>query len=114
MKNSNYSKAKILTILPIFIMVFVVISLVLAAVLEEPNSRGALYTIFALVGLIGLVVTPLPCLVMTILGVVNASKAKKEGVKGAGVFLILGIIEIIFSILVGIFAAMISIGSQYA
>ena len=87
MKNSSYSKAKVLTL--------IVLCMVLAAILEVPTSRGALYTILALAGLMGVFIAPLPCLVMAILGTMFAAKAGKEGVSGARLFFVMGIIEII-------------------
>ena len=39
MKNSSYSKAKVLTLIPIFVLAVTVICLVLAAILEAPTGR---------------------------------------------------------------------------
>ena len=54
MKNSSYSKAKVLTLIPIFVLAVTVICLVLAAILEAPTGRGVLYTIFAFAGLMSM------------------------------------------------------------
>ena len=77
MKNSNYSKAKALTLIPIIILAVTVICMVLADILEAPTSRGAIYTAFAFAGLMSILLSPLPCLVMTIIGTVFATRAKK-------------------------------------
>ena len=95
MKNSSYLKAKVLTLIPIIVLAVIVLCMVLAAILEVPTSRGALYTILALAGLMGVFIAPLPCLVMAILGTMFAAKAGKEGVSGARLFFVMGIIEII-------------------
>ena len=94
MKSSNYSKAKVLTLIPIFFLAATVICLVLATMLEVPGSKGVLYTIFAFAGLISMFISPFPCLVMSVLGTVFAAKAGKEGIAEARKFLVLGIIEI--------------------
>ncbi|MBP5718982.1 MAG: hypothetical protein J6X53_08425, partial [Abditibacteriota bacterium] len=95
MKTSNYSKAKVLTLIPIIILTATVICMVLAAILEVSASRGALYTIFAFAGLMSIFLSPLPCLVMSVIGTVFAARSKKEGSVAATKFLILGIIEIL-------------------
>ena len=93
-KGSSYSKAKVLTLIPVFVLAATVICLVLAAMLEDPTGKGVLYTIFAFAGLIGMLISPFPCLVMSVSGTVFAAKAGKEGIAGARKILVLGIIEI--------------------
>ena len=93
-ESSSYSKAKVLTLIPVFVLAATVICMVLAAMLEVPTGKGVLYTIFAFAGLIGMLISPFPCLVMSVLGTVFAAKAGKEGIAGARKFLVLGIIEI--------------------
>ncbi len=104
MKNSSYSKSKVLTLIPIFVLAVTVICLVLAAILEAPTGRGALYTIFAFVGLMSMFLSPLPCLVLSVAGTVFAAKAGKEGIAGARKFLVTGILEILVYV-VGAFLA---------
>ncbi len=104
MKNSSYSKAKVLTLIPIFVLAVTVICLVLAAILEAPTGRGALYTIFAFAGLMSMFLLPLPCLVLSVAGTVFAAKAVKEGIAGARKFLVTGILEILVYV-VGVFLA---------
>ena len=106
MKNSNYSKAKVLTLIPIIVLTITVICIVLALKLEVPADRDVLYTILAFTSLISLTVAPFLCLVISIIGTVFAAKAIKEGTSKASIFLILGIIEILVSIL-GTFLAII-------
>ena len=112
MNNSNYSKAKVLTLIPIIVLVAAGICMALAAVFGASTDRGALYTVFAFVGLVGLLIAPLPCLVMSVIGTVFASKAKKEGVVEARRFFLLGIVEILAYALGVILAAIMFIGSQ--
>ena len=94
MKSSNYSKAKVLTLIPIFVLAATVICMVLASILEGPSGKGFLYTVFAFAGLISMFISPFPCLVMSVAGTVFAAKAGKEGIAEARKFLVLGIIEI--------------------
>ena len=104
MKNSNFSKAKVLTLIPIIVLAVTVICTVLATILEVPTNRGVFYTIFALAGLISLFLAPLPCLVISVIGTMLAAKATKEGTAEARIFLILGIIEIIVYVVGAILA----------
>ena len=104
MKNRNYSKAKILVLIPIIIVVITVICMILAAILAIPTNKGVLYSLFALAGLLGMILTPLPCLVMAVAGTVFAAKAAKEGIVQSRIFLVLGIIEILINVS-GVFLA---------
>ena len=94
MKSSNYSKAKVLTLIPLIVLAVTVICMVLAAILEGPTDKGALYTVFAFAGLMSIIFSPLPCLVISVVGTVFAAKAGKEGVAEAHKYLVAGIIEI--------------------
>ncbi len=104
MKNSNYSRAKVLTLIPVIVLAVTVIFLVLASILEVPTGRGVLYTIFGAAGLMSIFFLPLPCLVMSVVGTVFASKAGKEGVAEAKKFFILGIIEILAGVVCSLLA----------
>ena len=112
MKNSNYSKAKVLTLIPVFVLVFAVICMVLATILEAPTSRGVLYTVFAFAGLMCIFLSPLPCLVVSVAGTVFAAKATKEGTPETRKFLILGLFEVLVYVLGAVLAVMIFIGGQ--
>ncbi|ETP71344.1 hypothetical protein UYO_2706 [Lachnospiraceae bacterium JC7] len=93
--KSNYTKAKVLTLIPIIVLFVTFICMVLATILQVPTNRGALYTVFAFAGLMSIFILPLPCLVISIVGTVFAANAIKEGITAARKFLILGIIEIL-------------------
>ena len=112
MKNSSYLKAKILTLIPVIAFALTAICMVLATVLETPTNRGAVYTVFAFAGLMGILLSPLPCLIISIIGTVFAAKAAKEGSAKTPVFLILGIIEILIYIVGAVLAVMMFIAGQ--
>ena len=112
MKNSNYSKAKLLTLIPVIILAVTVLCMVLAAILEAPTNKGALYSIFAFAGLMSMFISPLPCLVMSVTGTVFAAKATKEGTAEALKFFILGIIEILVNVMGAILAIIMFIAGQ--
>ena len=99
MNNKNYKRAKTLTLIPIIILVLTLICLLLSSVLAVPTGKGLIYTIFMIAGLVSIFLMPLPCLVMSIVGTIFASKAIKEGVRETRKFLVLGIIEIVFSVI---------------
>ena len=112
MNNKNYSRAKVLTLIPVIIFVVIAISLVLSTILEGPTARGEVYTVFAFIGVVGLFLAPLPCLIVSVLGTMFAAKAKKEGVGSAVIFLILGVIEILVYVVGVIIAVMMFIGGM--
>ncbi|MCR5007717.1 MAG: hypothetical protein K6A76_03955 [Oribacterium sp.] len=94
MNNQNYSKAKILTLIPVGI--FVLVAIILGAILIDYFKTGSDVTAvaFIFIGSLCLIVTTLPCMIMSVLGTLSASKAKKEGVAEAQKFFILGMVEI--------------------
>ena len=112
MKNSNYSKAKVLTLIPIVVLAVTVICMVLAAIFEVSANRGVLYTIFAFAGLMSIFISPLPCLVVSIIGTLFAAKATREGIIEAKKFIILGVIEILAYVTGVIIAIMMFIAGQ--
>ena len=112
MKNSNYSKAKVLTLIPIIVLMVTLICMVLATMLEVPTNRGVLYTIFGFAGLTSIFAAPLPCLVISIIGTVFAVRATKEGASEARKFVILGIIEILVYVVGAFLAIMMFIAGQ--
>ena len=105
-------KAKILTLIPIIVFLITVICMVLAMILETPTDRGTLYSVFAFIGLMSIFISPLPCLVISIIGTFFAAKAIKAGTEGGRIFLVLGIIEILVYILGGILAIVMFIAGQ--
>ena len=112
MENRNYIKAKVLILIPVAVFVYTVICMVLASILEVPTNRGTLYSIVAFMGLMSMFLSPLPCLVMSIIGTVFAGKASKEGERKAHKFLVIGIIEILPAIACVILAIAMFIGGQ--
>ncbi len=111
-KNENYSRTKILTLIPVFVLAAAVLCMVLAMILEGPSNRGAVYTVFAFAGLMSIFLSPLPCLILSVIGTVFAVKAVKEGAARAAVFLILGILEMLVYVAGAILAVLIFIGGQ--
>lgn len=112
MKNSNYSKAKVLTLIPIIVLAVTVICMIFASILEVPTNRGVIYTIFAFAGLISIFISPLSCLALSIIGTVFAAKSAREDTAAAIKFCILGIMEILVYVVGAILAIMMFIVGQ--
>ena len=91
----RYRIAKILILIPIVVFVITAICMGLATILEFPTDRGVVYSIFAGIGILSMFLSPLPCLVISIVGTVFAAKATKEGIVQSRKFLVIGIVEII-------------------
>jgi len=101
----RYRIAKILILIPIVIFVITALCMGLATILEFPTDRGVVYSIFAGIGILSMFLSPLPCLVISIVGTVFAAKATKEGIIQSRKFFIIGIIEIVAYIVGVILAA---------
>ncbi len=95
MKNKNHTRAKILTLIPVF--VFAVNAIFLGSLAIEYFSTGSDVTAIALIftSSLSLILTTVPCLVMSVFGVLFASEPKNEGVVQSRKFLVMGIIEIV-------------------
>ena len=90
----NNKIAKILILIPIIVLAVTVICMGTAMMLEGPTGRGAVYSFFALIGILSIFWAPFPCLILSIVGTVFAAKAAKEGDKRSRRFLAIGIVEI--------------------
>lgn len=102
MNNRNHKIAKKLILIPIVVFAVTAVCMGLAMILEGPTARGTLYTIFALIGILSVFLSPLPCLVISIMGTVFAVKATKEGAIPSRKYLAIGVVEIIICV-VGVF-----------
>ncbi|MBP3805062.1 MAG: hypothetical protein J6I76_14460 [Oribacterium sp.] len=94
MNSPNYIKAKILTLIPLG--VFVLGSIILGSIAIDYFKTGndATAIAFIFVSSLCLILTTVPCMIMSVLGTLSASKAKKEGIVRPRIFFILGMIEI--------------------
>ena len=106
-QTDDRTRMKVLTLIPVIVLAVTVICMVLAALLEVPTDRGVLYSILAFVGLMSAFISPVPCLVISVIGTVLAAKAAKEGAAEARIFLVLGITEILVYVMGAVMAIMI-------
>ena len=88
--------------IPLIIGVAIVISLIFATFLEFPTNRGFVYTQFAFSGLIGSILAPIPCCILSILGIKKSIKLKKQGERHIGLLILIGIINIVVWVTVGV------------
>lgn len=95
MENKNHKRAKILTLIPVIVFVVNTISLVPLTISYFSTGSDVTAVALILIGTLSLVFTTLPCLIMSIVGTVYASKAKKEGQRASVRFFVLGVIEIV-------------------
>lgn len=112
MKNKNYTIGKILLSIPIVVFAITVICMVLATVLDSPTDRCEICTVFVMIGILSIIFSPLPCLVVAVLGTVFASKARKEGIPQSNDFFVLGIVEIVVCSAFVVLAILMIIGGQ--
>ena len=108
MNDKNKLKAKILVLIPAAFFAITVVSFVIASILEKPTGRGSIYTFFISVAIIGIFLMPLPSLLLSVIGTIFAIKAITEGIAGSRKYLVIGIIEILASVL-GVFLAVLMI-----
>ncbi len=95
MNNKNLKRAKVLTLIPV--IVFTVIAAFMAALIFSYFSTGSDVTVIAIIitAVVSLIVSVLPCLVMSVAGTVYATKAQKEGQAASRKFFVIGIIGIV-------------------
>ena len=110
--NRNYIRAKKLVLIPLIVFVVTVICFILATVLEKPTNRGTVYSAVAIVSILSMFLSPLPCLIMSIIGTISAAKATKEGTEQAKKYLVIGVIEIVSCVLGVVLAILMFIGGQ--
>ncbi len=79
--------------IPVISVIVIIGSFIIASILEFPTNRGAVYSFLAGIAIFGIFLIPIPCLIISIIGTVNSVKNKNEKYK------IIGIVEIIFSVL---------------
>ena len=112
MKNKNHTTAKILILIPI--IVFAVTAACLIPLTISYLSTGSDVTAVALISLgsLSLILTTMPCFVLSVVGTVFAARAKKEGAEASRKFFVIGIIEmvvyglgVIGAVVAGVFAA---------
>ena len=112
MNNKNQSRAKILTLIPVII--FVITAVIMLLLMISYFSTGSDVTAVAMIftGSFSLIITTLPCLVMSVAGTVYAARAKKEGIPASRKYYVIGVIEIIvysLGVICTIFAVFITI-----
>ena len=88
--------------IPLLIGIGLLIAFGIACVLEFPTNRGTIYSIFAIISIIGSMFVPIPSIASSIVGIISASKARKQGEKTVCLILI-GILNIVVSFLVEAF-----------
>lgn len=79
--------------IPVISVIVIIGSFIIASILEFPTNRGAVYSFLAGIAIFGIFLIPIPCLIISIIGTVNSVKNKNDKYK------IIGIVEIIFSVL---------------
>lgn len=93
MKNKNHTKAKALTLISLILILATVTCTLLSLYVFDSDTFMGGFVLLMAVG--GLLLLPLPCLILSIIGMLAASAAKKEGVTQSGKFFVLGVFEII-------------------
>lgn len=97
-QNANFSKGKWFSLIPIGIFIIFIFAFCVAFSFEISSDRGLLYSGIAFITMIISVLAPLPGLVVSIMGAVYSSKAKKGGFEAAAKYRKLALIEIIVNI----------------
>ncbi len=94
MNNKNYIRAKILILIPIIIFAINAICLGSLAICYFSTGSDVTAIAFIFAGSLSLILTTLPCLVISVCGTVFAARARKEGMSGSHKFIVIGVIEI--------------------
>ena len=95
-------QASLCVVIPLIIGVAIAIAFIIATFLEFPTNRGFIYSQLLSSALIGSILAPIPCCVLSILGIKKLLKLKKQGEKRLVLWLIIGIINIVVWSAVGV------------
>lgn len=97
--QKKISLEALLTLIPAIIVVTGLLSLTLATALEFALNRSGIYIVFVSISLFVLFLMPVPCLVLSIIGLVISIKKQNQQIK---IFAILEIIGgVAWSVLAG-------------
>ncbi|MCR5301208.1 MAG: hypothetical protein K6E49_02080 [Lachnospiraceae bacterium] len=95
MNNKNHTRAKILIMIPVIVFVLTAACLVPLNISYFSSGSDVTAVAIIFVGTLSLIITTVPCLVISIVGTVYAARAKTEGHKESRKFFVIGIIEIV-------------------
>ncbi len=108
----NKDNVKILVLVPIVLYVIMFMSFLIASILEFPTDRGAAYLFFCMLSFIIFFLTPVPCLIMSIIGIIFVSKIRNSIDESNSTLFALGIIDIFLSIIIFGLAIFVIISGQ--
>ena len=108
----NKGDAKVLLIIPVALFATMIVSFLIASILEFPTDRGAVYSVFLMLSLAIFFLAPLPCIVLSVIGTLFVSRLKKQNDEGHNALFVLGAIDIALSILIAFLAALVFVGGQ--
>ncbi len=98
--QKHYKKPAIIMVsIPLVLFVLAVSFFGISCLLEFPTHRGAVYSVLCLASLLLAIFSPLPSLILGIIGTIYTSKAKKAGEDMSVIWKILAIVEIVVSAL---------------
>jgi len=65
-------------LIPFFTTIFLSLCFILACFLEFPTNRGAIYSAFAILSIMGFLVLPIPSCVLSIIGICKSKNSQKK------------------------------------
>lgn len=101
--NNNYKTSIILYCIPVGIFLSSILTFAAASFLEMPTHRGSVYTMLLLYSLLVWILGAIPCMIMSVVGVVFAGIARKEGAQKTTRLFVIGILESVSLLLMQIF-----------
>ena len=96
-KHRTRTIAKILILIPLIVIIALPICFVFAVLLEGPTNMGLPYLIFAVPFTFTFMFGSIPCLILSVVGTVFATKAKRAGEPDFYVWAARGFIGILLS-----------------
>ena len=103
--DKQYEKAKTMIKIPFIVFGITVLSFLIAMVSGRPASlANPLPAVSIVICLVGALLAPLPCVVITVIGTVISAKAVKAGFIQYRRFFLIGLIEIVLIIVNAIIA----------
>ena len=113
MKNNRvFTAAKWLTVIPLALLGLTLVCLAVGFLSDAQKIGDDFASFFALIGFIGMVALPWPCLILSVIGTVLAGRARNEGCAEAKRCGRVGIAAVILSVIFAVLAVILFHGAM--
>ena len=103
-------KSNFLLIIPVALFGIMILCFLIASLLEFPTNRGTVYSSILMLALAIFFLALIPCIIVSIIGIISEKKNKTSTNKNHNALYVLGIIDLVLSIIIALLAVLLFIG----